>query len=202
MKNQDLLLEFANAHGAIIDSIITSSFSGYLEINKLFLNALSYTAIYTAVCDLIWKGIINNKQIISDPAIRYYSGRKGQQQYLIYKQQLVISISKTDKNGKVRASRHSNCAVEFFKQENLSFLKIDENQVHSYIYYSTDASGYEIEEIGIQCPKGNGVHFMKVPFFGDIATQQLMFPCSQNNTAYEDIQKQKAKFKKKNVTNQ
>lgn len=197
MKNHDLLPEFAVAHGNVLATIIRDKLNNHLEINKDNLHALTRFSIYASVHGLVWAEIVKNNEILSDPDIRIIKRRNEQQTFLLYKNKLVIALSKTGDDGKVKVSQHSQFARDFDGQENLSFLELDEDQVHAYIYYSTDRTGYEITEVGIQCPTGNGVHFTKVPFYGDTGNQSLMFPCSQDNSPYEELQKLKAKFKKK-----
>ena len=197
MKNQDLLLEFAVAHGNIFTAIIPEKLEDHLNKNRDNLHALTKLSIYASVFGLVWDEIVKNDELLADPDIRFILRRNSQQRLIIYRNQLVIAVSKSGDDGKVRASQHSQFAKDFDGQENLNFPELDEDQVHAYIYYSTDPTGYEITEMGIQCPKGNGIHFMKVPFYGDIGNQPLMFPCSQNNSPYDELQKQKKKFNKK-----
>ncbi|MFA6845676.1 MAG: hypothetical protein WCR02_08120 [Sphaerochaetaceae bacterium] len=197
MKTYDLLPEFAVAHGDVLTAIIREKLEDHLEKNKDNLQALTRLSIYASVHGLVWDEILKNAEILSDPEIFIITRRNEQQKFMVYKHKLVIALSKTGDDGKVKVSQHSQFARDFDGQENLSFQELDEDQVHAYIYYSTDSTGYEITEVGIQCPTGNGVHFTKVPFYGDIGNQSLMFPCSQDNSPYEELQKLKAKFKKK-----
>jgi hypothetical protein len=196
MDKTVLLKEFAEKYGTKFSIFIRDCMADHLQKNQDNLGKLPSASIFFSVYGLVWDKILHDKALQDDPDVDILDAEGIQGKYLIYRSRLVVSLSKARDNRSCPATRSSMTACRFNAQMKIDFIDVP-NPVNAYMYYIVD-DFYQVVETGIQCPKGDGVEVYQ-PFYGEVLTQNLMFEDTQNNSAINDIAKQKKRFKKKAV---